>query len=99
MPPVFESENFIFLDGEEIPDHIEDYPEWHQKNERKWHLDGYDTFDGTTYTLAINIDSKRVATMLHQARLRELEKTQPTASSGGQRGIQDKVFIRPPKNR
>lgn len=60
-----------------------------------WRLEGYDTFDGTSYRIEGvyfgEPDIKRAA----QERLALLESTQPSEHSGGQDqdGIQDQVFI------
>lgn len=59
----------------------------------KWKLEGWDTFSREDYPLPGEYDSEVEAREAAAARLIELEKTQPTASSGGQSGIQDRVFI------
>ena len=59
----------------------------------KWTLEGWDTFSREDYPLPGEYDSEVKAREAAAVRLIELEKTQPTASSGGQRGIQDRVFI------
>jgi hypothetical protein len=56
-------------------------------------LEGYDTFDGTTYPLDGAYGSREAAVGAADARLVELERSQPSASSGGQNGIQDQVFL------
>ena len=53
-----------------------------------WKLCGYDTFAGEWYPLAGIFLSKRAARAARQ-RLQELERQQPSSSSGGQDGIQD----------
>jgi hypothetical protein len=73
-----------------------------------WKLEGYDTFDGGTCLLGnlhvengiSRIDGLRPSypdreSALADARKRlaDLERTQPTARSGGQNGIQDRVYI------
>jgi hypothetical protein len=60
-----------------------------------WKLLGYDTFDGMWYALQGEYESEWDARAAAQQRLMELERTQPTESSGGQSstGIQDRVFI------
>lgn len=60
-----------------------------------WKLEGYDTFDGEYYSLEGEYTSEADARKAAKARLEELEKTQPSDSSGGQTamGIQDRVFI------
>jgi hypothetical protein len=64
----------------------------------KWSLDGYDTFEGgpdAYYPLEGEYDDEQSAQAAARKRLAELEKTQPSSSSGGQSfgGIQDQVFV------
>lgn len=99
MPPTFTAESFKFEDGQNVPEHIEGYPELNQRDTTKIWLEGEDTFDSEYYPLAIDIDDYPTAEVLLWARLRKLEDDQPTESSGGQAwgGIQDRVYIRPPR--
>jgi hypothetical protein len=70
---------------------------------RFWRLEGYDTFSGESYQLGtlgppVEVYLPRYSTYgaaLADAvrRLAELERLQPSASSGGQTGIQDQVRI------
>jgi len=67
-------------------------------SEGKWKLQGYDTFEGgpdAWYSLDGEYNSETEAEGAARKRLRDLEETQPSASSGGQRsmGIQDQVYI------
>lgn len=64
----------------------------------KWRLEGYDTFEGgedAFYPLTSEYESEEQAKVAARARLLELERTQPSDSSGGQTpdGIQDRVYI------
>jgi hypothetical protein len=61
----------------------------------KWRLEGFDTFEGEEYPLTGEHDTEELAQAAARGRLAELEKSQPSASSGGQGlyGIQDRVFI------
>jgi hypothetical protein len=62
----------------------------------KWSLEGYDTFEGGSdgfYPLDGKYDDELAAQAAARSRMAELEKTQPSSSSGGQGGIQDQVFI------
>lgn len=61
-----------------------------------WRLEGYDTFGGESYALAGAYASEAEAREAARRRLAELERLQPTASSGGQSGIQDRVYILAP---
>lgn len=65
----------------------------------KWILEGYDTFEGDSYPLEGEYDNEEEAKKAAQDRLKKLESTQPSKSSGGQGifGIQDHVFIVDPK--
>jgi hypothetical protein len=69
---------------------------------KKWSLEGYDTFEGGPddyYPLEGEYDDESAAQAAARNRLAELEKTQPSSSSGGQSGIQDRVFIVRPDGR
>jgi hypothetical protein len=84
-------------------------------NAETWKLEGYDTFDGESYPLGdvklasgATIDGMQPSYPSYEAaradalkRLAHLERTQPTASSGGQGfgGIQDRVYIIHPDGR
>ncbi len=59
----------------------------------RWKLEGYDTFEGEYYPLPGTFRTESAAQDAARKRLAELEKTQPSASSGGACGIQDRVFI------
>lgn len=60
-----------------------------------WKLEGYDTFDGEPYPLDGVYGTEAAARRAAQDRLDMLERTQPTAASGGQAdlGIQDRVYV------
>jgi len=89
--PTFMESSFDFVEGEQIPEHIEEYP-WETKIERdKFWLKGVDTFEYADYVVAINIDELAIAEMLYNARRRHLNRTQPNAGS-----IQDRVYIMRP---
>ena len=62
---------------------------------KKWQIKGYDTFEGTFYSVDGDYESEELAKNAAIERLQELEKDQPTKESGGQApgGIQDQVFI------
>jgi len=80
-----------------------------------WKLEGYDTFDGMPYPLGeykredgTTLDGMQPSYPSYEAaradarkRLADLERTQPSASSGGQgwAGIQDRVHIVHPDGR
>jgi hypothetical protein len=59
----------------------------------KWWLEGFDTFAGERYPLPGAYDSPLDALIAAHERFEELECIQPTASSGGQAGIQDNVYL------
>lgn len=65
---------------------------------KKWKLLGYDTFSSEWYILPGSFASEKDAQTAADRRLDDLERTQPSASSGGQGslGIQDRVFIQRP---
>jgi hypothetical protein len=60
-----------------------------------WRLEGYDTFDQTTYRIDDIYFTEPDALRAAQERLASLETTQPSESSGGQDadGIQDHIYI------
>lgn len=64
-----------------------------RKGKGKWTLEGYDTFSEEAYLLDGSFSSEEAAQKAAKARIEELEKTQPTESTGGQDGIQDRVYI------
>jgi hypothetical protein len=94
MPPKFNADSFNFKQESDIPEHIEGWPEF-GSDPNKFHLVGVDTFANERYPLAQDIDDLPTAELLRQARLAQLEETQPSATSGGQSfyGIQDRVNI------
>jgi hypothetical protein len=59
----------------------------------KWKLLGYDTFANEWYGLGGEFHDEESARKAARRRLRELERSQPSSSSGGQDGIQDRVYI------
>ena len=63
--------------------------------EEIWKLEGYDSFDNTSYTLPGTYASEQDARRAAQERLARLETSQPSETTGGQDtgGIQDQVFI------
>ena len=60
-----------------------------------WKLQGRDTFAHDDYDLDGEFDSEDEAIAAAKVRLDNLERSQPTASSGGQHGIgiQDHVYV------
>lgn len=66
-----------------------------EKAKERFLLRGFDTFSSDWYDIgsyATEAEAKEIA----QEVLRENERLQPTSSSGGQSGIQDRVFIERP---
>ncbi len=61
----------------------------------KWRLEGHDRFANEWYPLEGEHDDEAAAQVAAGKRLEELERTQPTETSGGQsdNGIQDTVYI------
>lgn len=64
-------------------------------NRGKWHLIGLDTFDGEFYPISEH-DTEVLCREAATKQLEEIELHQPSSSSGGSSGIQDKVFILAP---
>lgn len=61
----------------------------------RWRLRGYDAFEHEWYEIGGGTEAGtgEEINRLAQARLRELERAQPSRTSGGQAGIQDQVWI------
>jgi hypothetical protein len=58
-----------------------------------WKLQGRDPFAHEDYNLEGEFGSEADAMVAAKAQLENLEREQPTASSGGQDGIQDQVYV------
>ena len=63
--------------------------------EEYWRLEGFDTFAREPYPLPGRYGSREEAERAARERLEALERSQPSAQSGGQApgGIQDQVFV------
>lgn len=61
----------------------------------EWKLLGYDTFAEEYYTIGSTYNTEEQAKAAAKKKLAELEREQPSSSSGGQAeaGIQDRVYI------
>lgn len=59
----------------------------------KWKLEGYDAFSREDYPLPGEYDTEDAAITAAKKRLEDLERTQPSESSGGQDGLQDRVYL------
>jgi hypothetical protein len=59
----------------------------------RWRLRGHDTFAGEDYALRGVFWTEKAAQRAARRRLAELERSQPSATSGGQDGIQDQVYV------
>ena len=64
----------------------------------KWKLEGYDSFAHEYYPIDGDYHTEAEALSAAQVCLAELERTQPSASSGGQDGIQDHIYVVRPNN-
>ena len=69
---------------------------WLERWRGEWWLEGWDTFGGHSYPIAGRYRTKDAAVRAAKRELAKLEKLQPSASSGGQDGIQDQVYVRGP---
>jgi len=58
-----------------------------------WTLRGYDTFADESYPFEGEFPTQADAELAAHERLQELEIQQPSSSSGGQAGMQDRVYI------
>jgi len=63
---------------------------------RNWRLRGFDSFSGEDYQLPGAYRSEAQVLRAAQKRLAQIERQQPSETSGGQDGIQDQVFIMRP---
>jgi len=61
--------------------------------ERLWKLQGHDTFSREDYPLPGEYETEDEAIAAAHERLEHLETTQPSRTSGGQGGIQDRVYV------
>lgn len=70
-------------------------------DEGEWYLEGYDTFAGEDYSIEGHYKTEQEALAAAARRREELERTQPSSSSGGQgfMGIQDRTFVCGPGKR
>lgn len=68
-----------------------------KKKTKKWRLVGWDTFSSEEYHISEHKSQAEAETAAAE-RMQELERTQPSSSSGGQGlfGIQDRVHIERP---
>ncbi len=67
-----------------------------QKLLGEWTVEGWDTFAGHSYSIPGRYRSEAAAVRAAKRYLRKLECTQPSETSGGQSGIQDRVHVRGP---
>ncbi len=94
--PTFLEADFIFAEGDEVPEHTENLPEEKDQSRLLWGIEdrsavAYDQ----TQVIVINLRSVGLAEMMARARLRKIEALQPSSITGGQAegGIQDHVTI------
>ena len=59
----------------------------------KWKLLGHDAFANEDYPIDGDFDTEADAVAAARAYLDDLERTQPSAASGGQDGVQDRVYV------
>jgi len=64
--------------------------------DKKYRLVGYDTFSDEWYSLPGAYKTEAEAELAAQVKLEEIEREQPSSSSGGQAGIQDQVHVKCP---
>ncbi len=72
---------------------IKSIADWWDQFRGQWVLQGWDTFAGHSYAIPGRYRTREAAVRAARRELVRLEKQQPTASSGGQDGIQDKVYV------
>jgi hypothetical protein len=64
---------------------------WNRRG--RWRLQGWDTFAGESYPILGSYATKAGAVAAAKRYLQKLERQQPTAHSGGQEGIQDRIYV------
>ena len=67
-----------------------------ENNAKQWRLVGWDTFASEAYPVSRHATEQECRDAAREF-LRELETHQPSEQSGGQDGIQDRVFILGPQ--
>lgn len=65
----------------------------------RWRLEGWDTFSGHAYPIPGRFRTRLQAEKAAQRALRDIERMQPGAQSGGRNGVQDQVYIIDPDGR
>jgi hypothetical protein len=70
--------------------------DWLLKLLGEWSVEGWDTFAGESYPIPGRYRSRESATRAAKRYLRKIERMQPSDTSGGQDGIQDRVYLRGP---
>lgn len=70
--------------------------EWLRRLRGEWTIEGWDTFGGHSYSIPGRYRNEAAAALAARRYLKNLERMQPTESSGGQAGIQDQVHVRGP---
>ncbi len=66
---------------------------WLWSRRGRWSLQGWDTFAGESYPILGSYATEARAVVAAKRYLQKLERQQPTAYSGGQEGIQDRVYV------
>ena len=61
-----------------------------------WFLEGWDTFSGESYPIPGRYRNEDAAIRAAKRYLKKLERLQPSEASGGQDGLQDRVYVRGP---
>lgn len=66
---------------------------WPWKRRPQWRLEGWDTFAGESYPIPGGYATEAKAVTAAKRWLARIERAQPSAQSGGQDGIQDRVYV------
>lgn len=72
---------------------------WLWNRGKRWKIQGWDTFAGESYPIAGSYATEEKAVEAARKYLKKLERLQPTATSGGQSGIQDEVYVVSPEGK
>lgn len=85
MPPtMFREQAFAFEKREEIPGHIDDYPDPTKMDPTLYHIEGVLADDGGAVWLAINLPDRATSDLLVDAANRQDERHEETARSKGE---------------
>lgn len=66
MPPTFQETSFVFEDGEQVPEHVEGWPQLGEQGGDKWWLRGTDTFSYEDYVELLTLMMQKLLASWHE---------------------------------